>query len=75
MGNPLDKAGTKAPPIIGSGCTQRYDPDQMGPELGTDFPGAEALWKIHLYVLDGTVVDNPGNGAGNVEPGRSRPAG
>jgi hypothetical protein len=47
MTDPLAKAGATAPPIIGSGCTQRYDPDHLAPELGTDFPGAEALWK-HL---------------------------
>lgn len=47
MVDPLEKAGANAPPIIGSGCTQRYDPDHLGPEFGTDFPGAEALWKHH----------------------------
>lgn len=45
MTDPLAKGGASAPPIIGSGCTQRYDPEHLGPELGTDFPGAEALWK------------------------------
>lgn len=48
MSDPLEKAGAKAPDIIGSGCTQRYDPDQMGAETGTDFPDAEALWKQYL---------------------------
>lgn len=45
MTDPLAKASASAPPIIGSGCTQRYDPEHLGPELGTEFPGAEALWK------------------------------
>lgn len=45
MSDPLAKAGATAPPIIGNGCTQRYDPEHLGPEIGTDFPGAEALWK------------------------------
>lgn len=45
MSDPLSKATGSAPPVIGSGCAQRYDPDQMGPELGTDFPDAEALWR------------------------------
>jgi hypothetical protein len=45
MTDPLAKAGATAPPIIGSGCAQRYDPEHLTPELGTDFPGAEALWK------------------------------
>lgn len=55
MSDPLDKAGAKAPPIIGSGCTQRYDPDRLGPDLGTDFPGAEALWERHVEALDTSV--------------------
>jgi len=62
MSDPLEKAGAKAPPIIGSGCTQRYDLDQIGPELGTDFPGAEALWKDHLSeqqrVVNGQLVES-----------------
>ncbi len=49
MTDPLDKAGAKAPPIIGSGCSRRYDPEHMGPELGTGFPGAEELWRRYLY--------------------------
>ncbi|AHL74511.1 hypothetical protein CH92_05155 [Stutzerimonas stutzeri] len=47
MVDPLEKAVANAPPIIGSGCTQRYDLEHLGPELGTDFSGAEALWKRH----------------------------
>ncbi|MCQ4319928.1 hypothetical protein [Stutzerimonas stutzeri] len=72
MGNPLDKAGAKAPPIIGSGCTQRYDPDRMGPELGTDFADAETLWKRYLNALDDADGDSPSEDA---EPGSSTPAG
>ncbi|HBM11017.1 hypothetical protein CXF92_09630 [Pseudomonas sp. Choline-3u-10] len=72
MSNPLDKAGAKAPPIIGSGCTQRYDPDQMGPELGTDFPDAETLWKRYLNALDGAAGDTPIDDA---EPSSSMLAG
>jgi len=45
MRDPLEKAVAKTPPIIGSGCTQRFDPDGLGPEDGTEFPGAEALWQ------------------------------
>lgn len=59
MGNPLDKAIASAPPIIGSGCTQRYDPDQMGPELGTDFPGAESLWRRCCDESEGITSDSP----------------
>ncbi|MCQ4313141.1 hypothetical protein D7241_19110 [Stutzerimonas sp. VN223-3] len=53
----LKKAGATAPPIIGSGCTQRYDPEHLGPELGTDFPGAEALWKRHQPDAEVAVDD------------------
>ena len=74
MSNPLDKAGAKAPPIIGSGCTQRYDPDRLGPELGTDFPGAETLWKRHLDTLEGTVGDSINDGVVDAEASCLRPA-
>jgi len=73
MNDPLDKAGAKAPPIIGSGCTQRYDPDRLGPALGTDFPGAEALWKRHLAALDSTVEDSIGDGVADAEASSARP--
>ncbi|MBD8573447.1 hypothetical protein IFR09_07110 [Pseudomonas syringae] len=45
MNDPLDKATSKAPPVIGEGCLSRYDPDALGPEDGTDFPGAARLWR------------------------------
>ena len=45
MHDPLEKAAAKAPPIIGSGCTQRFDPESLSAEDGTEFPGAEALWR------------------------------
>lgn len=45
MRDPLEKAVAKAPPTIGGGCTQRFDPDSLNPEDGTDFPGAEELWQ------------------------------
>ncbi|MFI8396223.1 hypothetical protein CXF97_02080 [Pseudomonas sp. Choline-02u-1] len=45
MSDPLDKATSKAPATLGEGCLSRYDPDDMGPEDGTEFPGAAALWE------------------------------
>jgi hypothetical protein len=45
MTDPLDRATSKAPPTLGEGCLSRYDVDSMSPEDGTDFEGAEALWK------------------------------
>jgi hypothetical protein len=56
MSDPLEKAGAKAPPIIGGGCTQRYDPEHLGPELGTEFPDAEALWRRHQPDADATAT-------------------
>ena len=44
MTDPLDKATAVAPPIIGSGCTQRYDPNAMDAATGTTFPDARQLW-------------------------------
>lgn len=54
MTDPLSKGTATAPPIIGTGCTQRYDPDYLGPDLGTDFPGADALWKLYRPSIDET---------------------
>ncbi|MGK9065491.1 hypothetical protein [Stutzerimonas chloritidismutans] len=45
MSDPLDKASAVAPPIIGSGCTQRYDPNAMDGATGTTFPDARQLWQ------------------------------
>jgi len=42
--DPLDRAAAKAPPVIGSGCTQRYDPEALSPEQGAEFADAAALW-------------------------------
>ncbi|WP_019342170.1 hypothetical protein [Stutzerimonas stutzeri] len=74
MSNPLDKAGAKAPPIIGSGCTQRYDPERLGPTLGTDFPGAEALWKRHLDAFDSIVDGSVSGDAATTQASSARPA-
>jgi len=42
--DPLERAAAKAPPIIGGGCTQRYDPEALSPEQGAEFADAAALW-------------------------------
>ncbi|MBE7375941.1 hypothetical protein [Pseudomonas lopnurensis] len=44
MGDPLERAASKALPIIGSGCTRRYDPEALTPEHGAEFAEAAALW-------------------------------
>lgn len=45
MSDPLDKATSKAPATLGEGCLSRYDPDDLSPEDGTEFPGAAELWE------------------------------
>ncbi|UOP11961.1 hypothetical protein [Pseudomonas palleroniana] len=45
MSDPLDKATSKAPATLGEGCLNRYDPDALDAEDGTEFPGAAELWE------------------------------
>jgi len=45
VSDPLDKATSKAPATLGEGCLSRYDPDDLSPEDGTEFPGAAELWE------------------------------
>ena len=45
MADPLDKATSRAPATLGEGCLSCYDPDDMSPEGGTEFPGAAQLWE------------------------------
>ena len=45
MSDPLERIVSKAPPIVGEGCTQRYDPQALTPEDGTAFDDAAELWK------------------------------
>ena len=52
MADPLDKATSRAPATLGEGCLSRYDPDDMGPEDGTEFPGATELWEQLLQESD-----------------------
>jgi len=33
------------PPTLGEGCLQRYDPDALSDNDGTEFPGAAELWR------------------------------
>ncbi len=59
MSDPLDKATAAAPPIVGTGCARRYDPDFLHAELGTDFSGAPALWARCLAAGDDGAVPAP----------------
>jgi hypothetical protein len=52
MSDPLDKATSKAPATVGEGCLSRYDPEDMTPEDGTEFPGAAELWEQMKEQLD-----------------------
>jgi len=45
VSDPLDKATSTAPATLGEGCLSRYDPDDLSPEDGTEFPGAAELWE------------------------------
>lgn len=45
MSDPLDKAGSRAPAVLGEGCLARYDPDELTDANGTEFEGAQALWR------------------------------
>lgn len=45
MTDPLDKATSRPPPTLGEGCLSRYDPEALDEEDGTEFPGAQALWR------------------------------
>jgi hypothetical protein len=68
--DPLERGAAKAPPIIGSGCTQRYDPEALSPEQGTEFAGAAALW-AELRAEQGNAGPKPGASAA----GESAPSG
>ncbi|WP_425916559.1 hypothetical protein [Pseudomonas sp. GWSMS-1] len=45
MNDPLARATSSAPPVLGEGCTQRYDPQALTPENGTEFADAAELWR------------------------------
>ncbi|MBT2342294.1 MULTISPECIES: hypothetical protein [Pseudomonas] len=65
MTDPLDKATSKAPAILGEGCLSRYDPEALGPEDGTEFPDAAELWKqTHPEDIPNPLEDavTPGEG-------------
>ncbi len=44
MGDPRERAASKPLPVIGSGCTRRYDPAALTAEHGAAFADAAALW-------------------------------
>ncbi len=45
MNDPLTRGTSSAPPVLGEGCTQRYDPQALTPEDGTEFADAAELWR------------------------------
>ncbi|MBO3274962.1 hypothetical protein [Pseudomonas schmalbachii] len=45
MSDPKSPGTATPPPILGEGCTARYDIDALGEEDGTEFPGAAELWQ------------------------------
>lgn len=56
MSDPLDKATSSAPPVIGEGCLSRYDPDALNSENGADFSEAARLWR---QLHDDQVIADP----------------
>ncbi|MDR7023240.1 hypothetical protein [Pseudomonas peli] len=45
MTDPLARGTSIAPPVLGEGCTQRYDPEALSPEDGSEFADAAELWR------------------------------
>jgi hypothetical protein len=45
MTDPLARGTSSAPPVLGDGCTQRYDPEALSPEDGSEFADAAELWR------------------------------
>ena len=45
MTDPLARGASSAPPVLGEGCTQRYDPEALSPEDGSEFADAAELWR------------------------------
>lgn len=64
MNDPLSRATATAPATLGEGCTQRYDPDAMSDDCGSEFADAAELWQ-RVQVLrqaqetDETVAEKP----------------
>jgi hypothetical protein len=59
MNDPLDKATSKAPATLGEGCLSRYDPQALGMEDGTDFPGAAQLWEQLQKTVEPPAATDP----------------
>jgi hypothetical protein len=59
MNDPLHRGAAKPTPTLGEGCTRRFDPEAMGPEHGTEFADAAALWQ---------QLQNQANTAPETEP-------
>lgn len=45
MNDPLKRGASSPPPVLGEGCVRRYDVSELDESYGTEFPGAERLWK------------------------------
>ncbi|PJE42973.1 MAG: hypothetical protein CUR33_06590 [Pseudomonas sp.] len=45
MTDPFARGTSNAPPVLGEGCTQRYDPEALSPEDGSEFADAAELWR------------------------------
>lgn len=45
MSDPRKPGTATPPPVLGGGCLQRYDPQALTPEDGTEFSEAAELWR------------------------------
>ncbi|WP_397378734.1 hypothetical protein [Pseudomonas sp.] len=45
MSDPMARGASVAPPVLGEGCTQRYDPQALTTENGAEFAQAAELWR------------------------------
>lgn len=62
MSDPRKPGTASAPPVLGEGCVQRYDPEALSEEHGTEFPGAAELWN-ELQQDEGPAAPAPGKPA------------
>jgi hypothetical protein len=63
MIDPLERATAKPPAAVDDGCTKRFDPDAMSPESGTDFTGADELWRRSRWQMEGFLEESDGPAA------------
>lgn len=46
--HPLEQGAAAALPTVGEGCLQRFDPEALSSDHGTEFPDAQQAWQRYL---------------------------